>query len=59
MVTLNPLMPLYTLERSPPSAGVKAAYSAFAIEWEKLPFARVAMLSEGEGFVGQKKKEKN
>lgn len=48
IVTLSPVIPLYILERSPPSAGLKAVWSAFTIGEAKLAFTTAAMLSEGE-----------
>ena len=53
-MTLSPLTPLYTLERSPPSAGLKAVYSEFAIGEVKLPFTTAAMLGEGGRIVRER-----
>ena len=45
-------MPLYTLEKSPPSTELSAMYSALAIGEAKLPFMTVAMLGRDRQVVG-------
>ena len=54
IVTLSPVMLLYILERSPPSAGLKGVWSAFAIGDAKLPSTSAAMVSGGEKTFGER-----